>query len=195
MRVRIFHRQPFGSGGGIQSGICRYQYQRRNLCPDFQRRRQLHGIIDSLPLAADQRPASPIHRDVAEQPVLDLVPLARARREVTDGHILARPRPPSAGVHTSTAARCRSEPPPSAIISNRSARGYNPARHAATSAGCFPRRTAPCRDEPDVHPTGIVPADIVHPVGDRLPQVVVGEVVRPTSSGSAWACHSRPPVA
>ena len=45
MRVRIFHRQPFGCGGGIQSGICRYQYQRRNLCPDFQRRRQLHGII------------------------------------------------------------------------------------------------------------------------------------------------------
>ena len=32
----------------------------------------------------DERRAAPVHRDVPEQAVLDLVPLARARREVTD---------------------------------------------------------------------------------------------------------------
>src|SRR5215203_4318960 len=32
----------------------------------------------------DERGAAPVHRDVREQTVLDLVPLARARREVTD---------------------------------------------------------------------------------------------------------------
>src|SRR5437868_6009627 len=31
-----------------------------------------------------QRPTTPVLRDVAEEPVLDLVPLARARWEVTD---------------------------------------------------------------------------------------------------------------
>src|SRR5262249_62189306 len=31
-----------------------------------------------------QRPPSPVLRDVAEHPVLDLIPLARPRREVTD---------------------------------------------------------------------------------------------------------------
>lgn len=33
----------------------------------------------------DERRAPPVHRDVREQAVLDLVPFARARREVTDG--------------------------------------------------------------------------------------------------------------
>ena len=36
-------------------------------------------------LMAGERGASPVHRDVGEQAVLDLVPLARAGREVADG--------------------------------------------------------------------------------------------------------------
>jgi hypothetical protein len=35
-------------------------------------------------LVAGQRPAAPVLADVREQAVLDLVPLARAGREVTD---------------------------------------------------------------------------------------------------------------
>src|SRR6266704_6846025 len=36
---------------------------------------------------AGQRPAAPVHRDVGEQPVLDLVPLGGAGREVADGDL------------------------------------------------------------------------------------------------------------
>src|ERR1051325_8194105 len=35
---------------------------------------------------ADQRTTSPVQTDVTEHPMLDLVPLARARREVTHMH-------------------------------------------------------------------------------------------------------------
>ena len=41
-------------------------------------------------LAAVQRPAAPVLRDEAEQAVLDLVPLARAGREVADDDLQAR---------------------------------------------------------------------------------------------------------
>src|SRR5688572_24725879 len=39
----------------------------------------------------DERGAPPVHRDMREQAMLDLVPLARARREVTHRH--GEPRP------------------------------------------------------------------------------------------------------
>ena len=39
----------------------------------------------------DEWGAAPIHRDVREQPMLDLVPLARTRRKVTDRDHQARP--------------------------------------------------------------------------------------------------------
>ena len=51
--------QPFGSGGGGDE------------------------IDDDL--EADQRLATPVLADETEQPMLDLVPLARARWKVTDG--------------------------------------------------------------------------------------------------------------
>src|SRR5205809_3259185 len=37
-----------------------------------------------------QRPAAPVLRDMRKEPMLDLVPLARARRHVTDVHAQAR---------------------------------------------------------------------------------------------------------
>ncbi len=45
VRIRVFQRQPLGGGGGVQLGIRRNEDQRRNLQPDFKRRRQLHGIV------------------------------------------------------------------------------------------------------------------------------------------------------
>ncbi len=36
MRIRVFHRQPLGAGGGVQIGIRRDQDQERNLQPNFQ---------------------------------------------------------------------------------------------------------------------------------------------------------------
>src|SRR5215210_3256947 len=59
----------------------------------------------------DERGAPPVHRDMREQAMLDLVPLARARREVT--HRYGEPRPigellelplPQAQPHAVTAA-------------------------------------------------------------------------------------------
>jgi len=43
-------------------------------------------------------PSAPVHRDVAEQPVLDLVPLRRSRREVADGDLKAGPDGEGGGV-------------------------------------------------------------------------------------------------
>jgi len=37
----------------------------------------------------DKRPASPVHRDERKHPMLDLVPLARARREVAHMNLSA----------------------------------------------------------------------------------------------------------
>ena len=64
---------------GVQAGL------------DLQPRRRGRGRdqFDDHPMA-HQRTAAPIPRDVREQPVLDLVPLARARREVADGDLQAR---------------------------------------------------------------------------------------------------------
>jgi len=45
MRIRVFHRQPLGDGGGVQIGIRRDQDQERNLQSNFQSRCQLHGIV------------------------------------------------------------------------------------------------------------------------------------------------------
>ena len=57
------------------------------------------GVADELDegLEGAQRTPPPVLRDVAEQPVLDLVPLARARRKVADVNTRRR----------SSAKRCR----------------------------------------------------------------------------------------
>jgi len=54
------------------------------------RRRRRRGDQLDNDLVAHQRPTTPVHRDVREQPMLDLVPLTRARREVADGNLQAR---------------------------------------------------------------------------------------------------------
>src|SRR5579864_5516682 len=51
-----------------------------------------HGVPDEADDGFDtlERTTAPVLRDVAEHPVLDLVPLARARWVVRDGHVEAR---------------------------------------------------------------------------------------------------------
>src|SRR5579863_9282290 len=51
-----------------------------------------HGVPDEAEDGFDplEWSTAPVLRDVAEHPVLDLVPLARARRVVRDGHVEAR---------------------------------------------------------------------------------------------------------
>jgi hypothetical protein len=44
---------------------------------------------------ADERPAASVLRDVAEHPVLDLVPFARAGRKVAHGNNAAQSRGPA----------------------------------------------------------------------------------------------------
>ena len=63
----------------------------------------------------DEWGAAPIHRDVREQPMLDLVPLARTRRKVTDRDSPSPSDWPDAAVPTSTtggAPRCSRLHPP-----------------------------------------------------------------------------------
>ena len=98
-------------------------------------------------LVAHQRPAAPVLGDEAEQPMLDLVPLAGARREVADRERQSRARRPGPAAPPSTAAmRLPLLPPPSAVISNSLAPREAVRRPSrATSGGCCRPRTRPCR--------------------------------------------------
>ena len=79
------------------------------------------GVADQVDdgLEGAQRLAPPVLRDVAEQPVLDPVPLAGARREVADAHLpetRLAPRsaigmPPSSRGRGASQAHARSDAP------------------------------------------------------------------------------------
>ena len=67
----------------------------------------------------DERCTAPIHVDVRERPMLDLVPLARARRKVTDRDRQARPIGETLQFsHFHNRRRAPLLPPASAVISS-----------------------------------------------------------------------------
>src|SRR5215217_2540895 len=71
--LRVGHGHAFGVQPAIQLRSNAESRPTPRRADETDDRRQVH-----------QRGAPPVHRDVGEQPVLDLVPLARAGREVTD---------------------------------------------------------------------------------------------------------------
>src|SRR4051812_39463949 len=128
---------------------------------------------------AHQRPTTPVHRDVREQPVLDLIPLARARREVADGDLQARlvskrlkfylPEPDPVPIA------------PAPVGADQQATGLR--------IDLLPHPGPPLADaldgeagrvvvDADVDPAQ-VPPEVVDAVGDRLADARVREVVDP----------------
>ena len=94
----------------------------------------------------DEWGAAPIHRDVREQPMLDLVPLARTRRKVTDrdhqarpiGQTLQFPLPQPEARPVAPACIRRDQ--------QRLGLSIRRATHAATNAGSTVPRSSRCRD-------------------------------------------------
>ena len=126
------------------------------------------GLHDDL--VAAQQPAAPVHRDVGEQPVLDLVPLRRGPgREMADGDLqpgfhgqrcqLGLPRPGAVAVG---AARIRGDQQP-------------PGQRIVAAADRFPPAADRLHGErggvvvgADGHPAGVA-GEVIHPVGTALP--------------------------
>ena len=95
---------------------------------------------------AGQRSAAPVHRDLAEEPVLDLVPLGGAGREVADGDRAARSGRPVRRVRFSTpepvsvgSAAVGGDQQPVGV-------GVGEGADLATSGGSTRPRTRRCRD-------------------------------------------------
>ena len=94
-----------------------------------------------------ERRAAPVHRDVREQAMLDLVPLARARRKVTDrdgepgaiGELLQFPLPEPEAGPVAPAGIGRDQ-------QRLRVRDTRVVPCAATSGGSPARRSSPCRD-------------------------------------------------
>src|SRR5512142_2134659 len=126
---------------------------------------------------ADQRPTPPAHRDVREQPVLDLVPLARARREVADGDLQARLVGEALEFHLP-------EPDPIPIAPPTVSTDQQPLR---LGVQLLPHAEPPLADALDGEAGRVVinadvdpppgPAHVVDPVGDRLADAGIGEVM------------------
>ncbi len=55
MAIGLFDRDTFGSRGGVELHVGRYQRQRRIGGVDFQYRRELHGVIATLGVTSRQR--------------------------------------------------------------------------------------------------------------------------------------------
>ena len=94
----------------------------------------------------DERRAAPIHRNVREETVLDFVPLARARRKMTD-----RDREPGPGGQLLQFPLPEAQPgavAPAGIRRDEQRRAPGDTRDgpcAATTAGSTGRQTSPCR--------------------------------------------------
>ena len=124
---------------------------------------------------AGQRPSPPVHGDVAEQPVLDLVPLRRAGREVADrdhqpglrreGGQLAFPHPVAVAVGS---ARIRGDQQAGR------ARVVVPATGPPPAADGLHREHRGVVIGADVHPAAVA-GDVVDPVRDRLLHLRPGE--------------------
>jgi hypothetical protein len=141
-------------------------------------------------LMGDQRPPPPVGRDVAEQPVLDLVPLGGAGREVAHRHRKARlgreprqlglPQPDPIPVGPT---RVRADQRPLSLGVHCLALLLPPAAQGRH------RERGGVMIGPHADPAGVGP-QVVDPVGDRLAQLLVGEVVHQHPLGLA----RRPPL-
>ena len=126
-------------------------------------------------LMAGQRPAPPVQGDVREQPVLDLVPLGGARREVADrdrqprlggqGGQLALPDPVPVAVG---AARVRGDQQAGGL------RVVPAAAHLPPAADGLHGEDGRVVIDTDIHPAGVA-GDVVDPVRDRLLHIRAGE--------------------
>src|SRR5215468_3029530 len=128
-------------------------------------------------LMAGQGPASPVHGDVGEQPVLDLVPFRGAGREVARGDLQAglegkcgQLMLPGPGAGVVRAARVRGDQQPPGARIGGAARVVPPAADRLHGEGGGVMVGA------DVHPAR-VGRQVVDPVRDGLAQLQVGEVV------------------
>ena len=126
---------------------------------------------------AEERLAAPVARDEAEQAVLDLVPLARAGREVADldlkaglvGQALQLGLPQPGAVAVGAAA----------VGGDRQRRGLRVARRAELLPPALDRGDRELGGvvvDPDADPALVV-GEVVDAVGDRLAQFLVFEVV------------------
>src|SRR5271157_784071 len=128
-------------------------------------------------VVTDQRPPTPVHGDVRKQSVFDLVPLARARREMAEGDLEGRGRRksldfdlPEARAVSITAAGVRTDQQSvRSGIERRAHRAPPPPDALDGEAGRVVVRA-------DVHPPEIL-ANVVYPVGHCLVHVRVGEIV------------------
>ena len=145
-------------------------------------------------LVAGQGLAAPVRRDVGEQPVLDLVPLAGAGREVADGD-----RQPGLGGERGQLDL----PQPGAVAVGAAAVGgdQQPSRRAgsgrrrspATSGGWWPRRTRRCRGRCRRSPSRRRRPCRRPRTGSPCPARWSGKSWVFTRSGLPAGCHSRPP--
>jgi hypothetical protein len=146
------------------------------------------GLHDDL--MAGQRPAAPVHRDVGEQPVLDLVPLRRPWREVVDTDLqpglhgqLSLPRAGAVAVGTARVRRDQQAPGCGVVA----APGRPP-----PAADRFDGEGRGVMVGADADPVGVA-GDVVDPVGHRLGRAVPGKSWVRVAAGSPRGRHSRPP--
>jgi hypothetical protein len=137
-----------------------------------RRANQLHYRLEGI-----EESPSPVHRDVGEEPVLDLVPLARPRREVNDayrqprfGREALQLRLPDAGTVAVAASTVGRHQQLGCLGIRRSPHGLPPGAKRAHGEG---RRVVVGSDRDE----GVVPAEVVDAVGDRLAEGQVREVV------------------
>ena len=145
-------------------------------------------------LVADQRMAAPVLGDEAEQPMLDLVPLAGARREMADLQASvpsSSARPCSDLFHSRV--RLLLLPPPSAVISSSVARGkrrrpISSHQRRMLAHGELGRVVVDAHADP-----AFVVGQVVDAVGNRLAQFLVRKVVDADFfAARPCGCHSRP---
>ena len=124
-----------------------------------------------------ERPSPPVLRDVTEHPVLDLVPLARARREVADrnpqpqlvGQALQLQLPQAAATAVGATPVARHQQPPGPRI------GRLP-HFPPPAPQRFHREFRGVVVHPDADPPD-VRRHVVDPVRDCLAQLLVGEIM------------------
>src|SRR5512135_3182125 len=126
---------------------------------------------------ADQRPTPPVHRDVREEPVLDLVPLARARREVADGDLQTRLVGEALQFHLPEPDPIPVAPPTVGTDQQPLRLGIQLLAHAEPPlADALDGKAGRVVINADVDPPQ-VPAQVIDPVGDRLADAGIGEVM------------------
>src|SRR5215475_6204159 len=120
-----------------------------------------------------QAPASPVHRNMTEQPVLYLVPLGCAAREMNDRDIqtellgerreLSLPQPDAVPIRPSTIRRNQQ---PSGIWIG------NPTHRIPPAPDRLHRELGSVSTTPNIHPTS-VSGHVIHPVRDSLTEFLV----------------------